>query len=344
MLGIEAVMDEIASATGLDPLDVRKRNLFRAGADTTVYGQQVEQLMLLPMMEQLEASCDYRARQEGIKQFNSNNDHLKKGLSLTPVQFGISFTTTHLNQAGALVHLYRDGTIQINHGGTEMGQGLHTKVKQVVAQAFGLSMDRVRHTATRTDKVPNTAPTAASSGTDMNAFAALNACETLKTRLCEFARRDLGAPDELRFEAGHLTGDDFRIEFSALLQAAYLARISLSSTGFYATPEVHFDKDQGVGQPFYYFANGCAASEVVIDTRTGEYRFLRTDILHDVGNSINPALDIGQIEGGFIQGLGWLTCEELKWSETGLLLSNSPANYKIPTADMTPPVFNVAPV
>jgi len=341
MLGIEAVMDEIAYACRLDPLDVRLRNLYRPGADVTPYKQTVDQQILKPMLEQLERTSDYRARKQLVELFNTDHDDLKKGLALTPVQFGISFTTTHLNQAGALLLVYRDGTIQVNHGGTEMGQGLHTKVRQVVAQAFGVPLSWVRHTASATDKVPNASPTAASTGTDMNAFAALDACETIKQRLCEFAQQQLGAPDQLAFAEGLVHGEHFSTSFPELIDAAYHGRVSLSATGYYATPDIHFDKERGVGHPFYYFAYGAAASEVVIDTRTGEYKFLRTDILHDVGNSINPALDIGQIEGGFMQGLGWLTCEELGWDEAGLLTSNSPANYKIPTADMMPPVFNV---
>ncbi len=341
MLGIEAVMDEVAYQCGLDPLDVRLQNLYRAGADHTPYGQPVEQLLLAPMLQRLAVQCDYRERKRQLAEFNGRQAQLRKGLAITPVQFGIAFTATHLNQAGALVHLYRDGSVQVNHGGTEMGQGLHTKVRQVVADALGIAPEAVRHTPTSTDKVPNASPTAASSGTDLNAFAALEACATLKQRLHRFARAALDAPAHLVHAAGRVHGAGFSMSFAALVEAAYLARVPLSATGFYATPGLHFDKERGVGRPFYYFAHGAAASEVVIDVRTGEYRLLRVDVLHDVGRSVNPALDIGQIEGGYVQGLGWLTCEELAWDEAGLLASNSPANYKIPTADMTPAVFNV---
>ena len=341
MLGIEAVMDEIAFALGLDPLDVRLRNLYRPGADVTPYGQQVEGFWLPDMLTQLAETCDYRARKRAIAEFNAATPNLKKALAITPVQFGISFTTTHLNQAGALVLIYRDGTVQLNHGGTEMGQGLHTKIKQIAADVFGLPTSAVRHTATRTDKVPNASATAASSGSDLNGMATLNACETLRDWLLEFAVTHLQAPTDACFKNSCLEGNKFSISFAELVNQAYLARVSLSATGFYATPDIHFDKEKGWGHPFYYFAYGVAASEVVIDCWTGAYRFLRTDILHDVGRSLNPAVDRGQIEGGFVQGLGWLTSEELVWDEDGRLLSNSPANYKIPTADMCPHELNV---
>ena len=294
-------------------------------------------------MEKLAAQSDYRARRQAVARFNASHAELKKGIALTPVQFGISFTTTHLNQAGALVHVYRDGTVQVNHGGTEMGQGLHTKIRQIAAVSFGVTLENVSHTPSRTDKVPNATPTAASAGTDLNGMAVVDACETIKARLGAFAEAELGSPTAtLHFERGLARAGEFTIPFDELIQAAFLARISLSATGFYATPEIHFDKAKGVGQAFYYFANGVCTSEVMIDCMTGEYRLLRTDILHDVGASLNPAIDVGQIEGGFVQGLGWLTTEELVWDAEGRLASNSPANYKIPTADMCPPVFNVA--
>ncbi|MEM7098037.1 MAG: xanthine dehydrogenase molybdopterin binding subunit [Pseudomonadota bacterium] len=341
MLGMEAAMDEIAYALAQDPLDVRLKNLYRPGADRTPYGQQVEGFLLPDIMHTLADQCDYRSRQIAVDEFNHAHTYLRKGLALTPVQFGISFTTTHLNQAAAVVLIYRDGTIQVNHGGTEMGQGLHTKIKQVVAQAFGLPLSAIRHTATRTDKVPNASATAASSGSDLNGMAALDACQQLQHRLTQFAQAQLGAPENIQFANGALTGAGFSISFVELVQAAYLGRVSLLANGFYATPDIHFDKEKGWGKPFYYFAYGAAASEVVIDIRTGAYRFLRTDILHDVGASLNPAIDIGQIEGGFIQGLGWLTSEELSWDDAGRITSNSPANYKIPTSDMCPDEFNV---
>ncbi|MEM9621816.1 MAG: xanthine dehydrogenase molybdopterin binding subunit [Pseudomonadota bacterium] len=342
MLGIEAVMDEIAAQTGLDPLEVRKRNLYRTGRDTAPYGQVMEQFSLGDMLKQLEGSCDYQVRQQQIREFNSAHTEFKRGLALTPVQFGISFTTTHLNQAGALVHVFRDGTVQVNHGGTEMGQGLHTKVRQIVATAFGIGVADVLNTPSRTDKVPNASPTAASSGTDMNGFAALNACNKIKDALRKhLAQEHEVVPSQVRFEHGLVLVGDQQFTFAQACDLAHKGRIPLSATGFYATPDIHFDKSRGVGHPFYYFAYGAAASEVVIDCRTGEYRLLRVDVLHDVGNSINPAVDRGQIEGGYIQGLGWLTCEELYWNEQGVLMTDTPANYKIPTADMCPPVFNV---
>jgi len=343
VLTIEAAMDEIAHAAGRDPLDVRKENLFGPGRNTTPYGQEVSDFVLPEIIEQLEASSDYRKRREAINTFNAQSSQHKKGLALTPVQFGISFTATHLNQAGALVHIYRDGTIEVSHAGTEMGQGLYTKVQQIVADAFGVAFDKISHAATRTDKVPNGSPTAASSGSDLNGMAALNACDRLKTRLVEFLRAEHGwLPSAIEFSDGEVVHQNRRMSFNEVVAEAYLARVSLSATGFYSTPDIHFDKETGRGRPFYYYAHGAAATEVIIDPTTGEYRVLRTDILHEVANSLNPAIDLGQIEGGFIQGLGWLTTEELLWNEAGEIISNSPANYKIPTAHDCPESFNVA--
>ncbi|MEM7079142.1 MAG: xanthine dehydrogenase molybdopterin binding subunit [Pseudomonadota bacterium] len=340
MLGIEASLDTIAYKLGVDPVEIRRRNFYRPGADTTPYGQKIDDFVLPELFERLLADCDYELRKSDISAFNGEHEHLKRALAVTPVQFGISFTVPHLNQAGALVHLYRDGTIQVNHGGTEMGQGLHTKIIQIVAAAFGLPLKSVRCTATRTDKVPNASPTAASSGSDMNGFAAYNACATIIERMQDFAREELGLQDDLVFADGAVTSGQTSFSFAEFVQQAYLGRVSLSATGYYATPEIHFDKERGEGNPFYYFAYGAAASEVVIDTRSGDYRFLRTDIIHDAGRSLNPAIDRGQIEGGYMQGLGWLTCEELVFAD-GRLASNGPANYKIPTADMCPATFNV---
>ena len=341
MVGMEAALDEIAYRLHMDPLDARLNNLFRPGAEHTFYGQEVQGFWLKEMLDQLQRDADYRARRAEVVQFNATHQHLKKGLALTPVQFGISFTTTHLNQAGALVHLYRDGTVLLNHGGTEMGQGLHTKIKQIVATRLGVSLANVRHTASRTDKVPNASPTAASSGADMNGMAVLAACDKLRQRLQKCAAQHLGATSPLEFAADRVTAEGLDMSFAELVSAAYMHRVSLSATGYYATPDLHFDKEAGWGQPFYYFAYGASASEVVIDTRTGEHRLLRVDILHDAGNSLNPAVDIGQVEGGYVQGLGWLTCEDLVFGEDGRLKSDGPANYKIPTADMCPPEFNV---
>ncbi|MGJ7456769.1 xanthine dehydrogenase molybdopterin binding subunit [Halomonas sp. RA08-2] len=347
MMAIEAAMDDIARRVDEDPLTVRKRNLYREGRDVTHYGQTVEQVGLLhELIERLEASSNYWARRRSITEFNAKNPIIRKGLALTPVKFGISFTAKHLNQAGALVHVYTDGSVQINHGGTEMGQGLHTKICQVVARELALDMEAVRITATRTDKVPNTSPTAASSGADLNGMAARDACLTLKVRLFDFAAEHYEIDREaMRLEAGHLVAGDSeserRIPWGELVQTAYLGRVSLSEKGFYATPLIHYDRGTGQGRPFYYFAFGAAVAEVSVDTLTGEYQVDRVDILHDVGDSLNPAIDLGQVEGGFIQGMGWLTSEELKWNEAGRLISDGPATYKIPTYGDLPPIFNV---
>ncbi len=343
MLVIEAVMDDIARQLGKDPLDIRKANLYQPGdRDTTHYGQKIEQHVLPRLLAELEHSSDYRTRRQQITAFNRQSPILKKGLALTPVKFGISFTVAHLNQAGALLHIYTDGSILLNHGGTEMGQGVFTKVAQVVAEVFQVHPDTIQVSATRTDKVPNTSPTAASSGSDLNGQAAFAAATTLRQRLVDFLVQTYSVPPEqVIFQAGRVTIGDHDWSFAELVNAAYLARVSLSTTGFYKTPKIHYDRQKGQGRPFYYFANGAAVAEVIIDTLTGEYRVSRVDILHDVGNSINPALDIGQIEGGFIQGMGWLTTEELCWSDDGELLSNNPATYKIPTIGDTPADFRV---
>ena len=318
MMIIERAMDDIARHLDMDPLDVRKRNLYGPGRDVTHYGQTVEQHVLPDLIDTLEASSDYRQRRTEISRFNKENSILKRGLALTPVKFGISFTAKHLNQAGALVHVYTDGSIHLNHGGTEMGQGLYIKVAQVVAAAFQVDLDRVKVSATRTDKVPNTSPTAASSGTDLNGMAALDACEKIKQRLVEFAAETYGvSADSVRFENNQVNVGEQQFGWAEFVQQAYMARVSLSSNGFYSTPKIHYDRETGQGRPFLYYANGAACAEVVVDTLTGEYKTMRVDILHDVGQSLNPAVDIGQIEGGFVQGMGWLTTEELVYSEIG---------------------------
>ncbi|EBA00043.1 xanthine dehydrogenase molybdopterin binding subunit [Marinobacter sp. ELB17] len=343
MMIIERAMDDIARHLGQDPLDIRKRNIYGPGRDVTHYGQTIEQHVLPELIEQLETSSDYRQRRDEITAFNRQNTVIKRGLSLTPVKFGISFTAKHLNQAGALVHVYTDGSIHLNHGGTEMGQGLYIKVAQVVAAAFQVDLERVKVSATRTDKVPNTSPTAASSGTDLNGMAALDACETIKQRLVNYAVETYGVnADAVAFANNQVQVGEQRFDWAEFVQQAYIARVSLSSSGFYSTPKIHYDRATGQGRPFLYFANGAACSEVVVDTLTGEYKVMRVDILHDVGQSLNPAIDIGQIEGGFIQGMGWLTTEELVFSEDGRLLSNGPATYKIPAVSDTPPDFRVA--
>lgn len=343
MIVAEAMMDAIARQTGLDPLTVRKTNLYNTdNRNTTPYGMKVQDNVLSEIIEQLESSADYWQRRESIRIFNQDNPIIKKGLSLTPVKFGISFTAKHLNQAGALVHIYTDGTLQVNHGGTEMGQGLHTKIGQIAAHEFGLDIDAIEVTSTRTDKVPNTSPTAASSGTDINGKAVQNACLEIKGRLANFfAELCDGSPDDVTFYNKIVSLGQDSIPFVELVQKAYFERISLSSTGFYKTPKIHYDRETGKGRPFFYFANGASVSEVTIDTLTGEYKVDRVDILHDVGKSLNPAIDIGQIEGGFIQGMGWLTTEEVSWDSNGKLTSNNPATYKIPSIGDTPLEFNV---
>ena len=342
VVGCEAMMDDIARAVGVDPLDVRKRNLYKPG-DTTHYGQAIEENTLTDLVVALEKDADYRKRRMQLLDYNRNAGPLRKGLALTPVKFGISFTSTHLNQAGALVHIYTDGSVHLSHGGTEMGQGLYIKVAQIVARALGVSIERVMISATRTDKVPNTSPTAASAGTDMNGMAALNACDTLLARLREFAAEHFDCvAEDVRFIDDHVHCGSTILGFGEFVSMAYMNRVSLSATGFYKTPKIWFDKEKGQGRPFLYFATGAACSEVLVDSRTGEYRVQRVDILHDVGSSLNPAIDIGQIEGGFVQGMGWLTTEELKWDDAGRLISNGPANYKIPTAFDLPEQFNVA--
>ncbi|MHA1536400.1 MAG: xanthine dehydrogenase molybdopterin binding subunit [Alphaproteobacteria bacterium] len=338
MLVIEQVIDRIADALGLDPLDVRRVNLYGGkGRDVTPYHMKVEDNILPQLLDELEKSSNYRARRREIDGFNAINPVLKRGIALTPVKFGISFTTTHLNQAGALVHVYTDGSIHLNHGGTEMGQGLFTKIAQIVAEEFQVDLDRIKITATRTDKVPNTSATAASSGTDMNGMAALNAARSIKQRLIAFAGEAYGcAKADVRFTNNHVLAGKKKIAFNDLVRAAYMARVPLSATGFYRTPKIHFDRKTARGRPFYYFSYGAAVSEVVIDTLTGENRLVRVDILHDVGKSLNPALDIGQIEGGFLQGMGWLTMEELCWNEDGALTTHAPSTYKIPAASDWP--------
>ncbi|MEZ0244573.1 MAG: xanthine dehydrogenase molybdopterin binding subunit, partial [Sphingomonas sp.] len=327
MVAIERVMDAIAAHLGLDPLAVRTANLYGPGRDVTPYHMTVEDNVAPAIIAELAESADYAARREAVAAWNATHTVLKKGLALTPVKFGISFTTTHLNQAGALVLVYADGSIQLNHGGTEMGQGLNIKVAQVVADVFAVPVETVRITATRTDKVPNTSATAASSGADLNGMAARIAAEKIKARLDAFAETQPGASVW---------------SFAELCRKAHLGRIQLSDTGFYATPKIKYDRASHTGRPFLYFAYGAALSEVVIDTLTGESRVLAVDVLHDVGKSLNPAIDLGQIEGAFVQGMGWLTTEELVYDDRGRLLSHAPSTYKIPTASDRPPHMNIA--
>ena len=337
MVAIEEIMDAVARSLGKDPLEVRKLNYYgKTERNVTHYHQTVEHNVIHEMTAELEASSDYAKRREEIRAFNAKSPVLKKGLALTPVKFGISFTATFLNQAGARIHIYTDGSIHLNHGGTEMGQGLNTKVAQIVAEVLQVDISRIQITATTTDKVPNTSPTAASSGADLNGKAAQNAAETLKQRLVDFLVREYKVtPEYVEFRNSQVRVRELFLSFEEVIQKAYFGQVSLSSTGFYRTPKIFYDRDKAAGRPFYYFAYGAACSEVIVDTLTGEYKMLRTDILHDVGASLNPAIDIGQVEGAFVQGMGWLTMEELVWNGKGKLMTNGPASYKIPAiADM----------
>ena len=358
MVGIERVMDHIAFALGLDPLAVRRVNFYAApGAlppdpqsiyakeklQTTPYHMPVADFIGHELVAALERSSDYLVRREAIAAWNAGSPILKRGIALTPVKFGISFTLTHLNQAGALVHVYQDGSIHLNHGGTEMGQGLFQKVAQVAAGVFGVDVGVVKITATDTGKVPNTSATAASSGSDLNGMAVQAACEQLRGRIAAFlAGKHQAKAGDVVFLGGRVRVAGADMAFADAAAAAYLARVSLSATGFYATPKLEWDRIRGVGRPFYYFAYGAAVTEVVIDSLTGEHRILRTDILHDTGASLNPALDLGQIEGGYVQGVGWLTSEELVWDGKGRLTTHAPSTYKIPACSDRPKVFNVA--
>ncbi|GAA6208583.1 xanthine dehydrogenase molybdopterin binding subunit [Cognatishimia sp. WU-CL00825] len=367
MLGIERVMDHIAHALGKDPLEVRRVNFYDDGAEgglsappgeaklphppegilvknnTTPYGQEVTDFVLHDLVQQLCDSADYAARRAAVAAWNADNPILKRGLALTPVKFGISFTLTHLNQAGALVHVYQDGSVQMNHGGTEMGQGLNQKVAQVAAARFGLPIGAVRITATDTSKVPNTSATAASSGSDLNGMAVKAACDLIRARMADFiAAHHQCRADQVEFSGGLVLAGDVVMTFAQAAKLCYENRISLSATGFYKTPELEWDRLKGQGRPFYYFAYGAALTEVVLDRLTGENRILRADILHDAGTSLNPALDIGQVEGGYVQGAGWLTTEELVWDSKGALRTHAPSTYKIPACSDRPDVFNVA--
>ncbi|NNE52327.1 MAG: xanthine dehydrogenase molybdopterin binding subunit [Sulfitobacter sp.] len=381
MLGIERVMDHMAQTLGMDPLEVRRINFYadrveetgqgpaidgrplpesagdrasrgaapepgralppsRTDAQTTPYHQPVTDCIINALTDRLAQSCDYAERRARIADWNADQPILKRGIALTPVKFGISFTLTHLNQAGALVHVYQDGSIHLNHGGTEMGQGLFQKVAQVAASRFGVPLEMVKITATDTGKVPNTSATAASSGSDLNGMATRAACDEIRRRMEEHLSERYQTR-EITFEDGMVRIGDEEITFAQAALSAYENRISLSATGFYKTPEIEWDRIRGRGRPFFYFAYGAACTEVVIDTLTGENRILRTDILHDAGTSLNPAIDIGQIEGGFVQGVGWLTTEELVWDDKGRLKTHAPSTYKIPACSDRPDIFNV---
>ena len=359
MIGIERVMDHAAFAVGRDPLAVRRANFYagfaadagasggsilaKVNAQTTPYHMPVEDFIGYEMVARLEETSDFATRKVAIAAWNAASPILKRGIALTPVKFGISFTLTHLNQAGALVHVYQDGSIQLNHGGTEMGQGLFQKVAQVAAGVFGVDVGVVKITATDTGKVPNTSATAASSGADLNGMAVAAACQTIRDRIAAFLGAKFGvAPSLVRFEGGQVRAAGEVFGWAQVVSWAYLARISLSSTGYYATPKINWDRMRGTGRPFLYFAYGAAVTEVVIDMLTGENRILRADLLHDTGTSLNPAIDIGQIEGAYVQGAGWLTTEELVWDDHGDLKTHAPSTYKIPVTSDRPSVFNVA--
>lgn len=350
MIVIEALMGDIARHLGLDPLAVRLRNLYgeepaqdgHTPRNTTHYGMQVEDNILLPLLSKLEQTSDYQRRREAVLAWNAGSPVIRRGLAITPVKFGISFTATLFNQAGALVHVYLDGSVQVNHGGTEMGQGLHTKVAQIVADELGVPLHRVLATASDTSKVPNASATAASAGTDLNGRAAQFAARNIRDNLAQFVcGLDGCGAGAIRFEQGQVHSPTVTRSFDEVVRLAYANRIQLWSDGFYRTPKIHYDKTTLTGRPFYYFAYGAACTEVAIDTLTGESRVLRVDILHDVGRSINPAIDIGQIEGGFVQGMGWLTTEQLVWDAQGRLSTHAPSTYKIPATGDTPAHFRV---
>ena len=348
MLLIEEVLDRVARHLGLEPRLVRERNFYRGSGETatTHYGQEIADLRVRRVWDKVKTNAAYELRRSELGELNRACAHVKRGLAITPVKFGISFTTTAMNQAGALVLIYADGSIQLNHGGTEMGQGLHTKMLQVAASTLGVGIERFRQMPTATDKVPNTSPTAASSGADLNGQAVKNACETLKSRLAALAAEmlDLDSADALVFADDEIFdpgAPSRRVAFDELVARAHEARVGLSATGFYRTPDIHFDTKLGKGRPFYYFAYGAAVSEVEVDRFTGAWRLRRVDIVHDVGDSLSPLVDLGQIEGGFVQGMGWLTMEQVVWDETGKLLTVAPSSYKIPTVAEVPAQFNV---
>jgi xanthine dehydrogenase large subunit len=344
MYAIEYVIDDIARHLGKDPLEVRRRNFYDDDQrNVTHYGQAVEDCVIDEIFDRLLADSDYEARRADIRKYNSANPLLRRGIAISPVKFGISFTSTLLNQAGALVHVYKDGTVQLNHGGTEMGQGLYIKVAQVVADEFQIDIERIGITAADTSKVPNASATAASSGSDMNGKAAQKAARKIRGRLTEVAARHFSVSEaDIEFRNNDVYAGDERISFTELVQLAWAQRVSLSATGFYKTPRIHYDRETFSGRPFFYFAFGAAVTEVVVDTLTGENRVLRVDILHDCGDSLNPAIDRGQVEGGYVQGVGWLTTEEIWWNDRGELGTHAPSTYKIPVCSDLAPDFRVA--
>ena len=352
MVVIEEIIDRIARKLGKDARELRKLNFY--GIDErneAPYGQIVENTLLHTLYDQLLETSEYEKRREEINAFNAENEFIKRGMALSPVKFGISFTTSLLNQAGALAHIYKDGSVLINHGGTEMGQGLHTKIKDLAADELGLDPEQVKVNATSTAKVPNTSATAASAGADLNGMAVKNALDKLKRRIANSICDDFNKestvqskPEEIEFKGGKVfdsSNTDRSMDFAESIMKAYLNQVSLSATGYYKTPDIHFDREIGKGQPYYYYAYSMAVTEVEVDTLTGHYTNIRTDILHDVGNSLNTRVDIGQIEGGYIQGVGWCTTEECKWDKNGNLLNYSPDTYKIPNIQDIPKDFRI---
>jgi xanthine dehydrogenase large subunit len=342
-IALEYAIDEIARNLGRDPLDIRRLNFYgREDRNVTPSGQVVVDNVIHELVAELEESSDYRARRDAVAGFNANSPVLKKGLALTPVKFGIAFNVSHLNQAGALVHVYVDGSVLVNHGGTEMGQGVNTKVMQVVAHELGVDMEQVRISATDTSKVANTSATAASTGADLNGKAAQDAARQIRERLAAHAAKLYGGDAaDVRFAADTVFVNGRELGFRELVASAYLARVQLWSDGYYATPGLSWDPKTMTGNPFSYFAYGAAVSEVGVDTLTGEWKLLRADVLYDAGKSLNPAIDIGQVEGGFIQGMGWLTTEELWWNPAGKLMTHAPSTYKIPAVSDCPRDFRV---
>lgn len=351
---IETIIDRIARFLKKDASEIRYKNFYGiSDRNVTPYGQTVEHNRLYTLWDQIIQSSEYEKRRKEIDQFNDKNEFIKKGLAMTPVKFGISFTTSFLNQAGALVNIYKDGTVLVNHGGTEMGQGLHTKIQQIAALEFGLSPDHIKVNATNTSKVPNTSATAASAGTDLNGQAVKNAIDKLKQRIGavianEFRKKYTGEPptrdEHIRFESNSIYDNEHplrKLKFEEAISIAYFGQVSLSATGFYKTPDIHFDREKGKGKPYHYFSFGMAVTEVLLDTLTGHHQISRADILHDVGESISSRIDIGQIEGAYIQGVGWCTTEECKWDSKGNLLNHSPDTYKIPSVRDIPKDFRV---
>ena len=344
MMVIENIIDNIARSLNKDPAEIRKRNFYQKDKkNITHYGMKIEDNVIHEIFGKLIKSSNYKSRKLSIKKFNLRNKYLKKGIAITPVKFGISFTTWHLNQAGALVHIYStDGSVHVNTGAVEMGQGTYTKIAQLVAHELGLPFSKIKVSATCTDKVPNTSASAASSTTDLNGAAALNAIAKIKQNLTSFVKRKYKVKNgDAIYENGLVKFKGKSFKFNSLIKDAYLNRVSLSSSGFYATPKIHFNKETFSGRPFLYFCYGAAVSEVIVDTFTGENKILRVDILHDAGRAINPAIELGQIEGGFVQGAGWLTMEEVNWKLNGQLTTHSPSTYKIPAVSDMPEKFNV---